>query len=310
MPELPDGILYIEARESRIVSQPLQRVRLASPFLVRSVDPPIGEAEGKKVLGLRRLGKRIVLVLEGELFLVFHLMIAGRLRWKSAGAQIPGKLGLAAFDFPSGTLLLTEASSRKRASLFLVRGEDALHEHDPGGIEVFEMDLATFRDLLTRENHTLKRALTDPRLFSGIGNAYSVEILHGARLSPIKLTQQLGDDEIAGLYDSTRRTLREWIERLRREMGEGFPEKVTAFRQGMAVHGRYRKPCLECGSPVQRIVYAENETNYCTRCQTGGRLMADRALSRLLKKDWPRTIEELEEMRDLRSVSTRSEGDK
>lgn len=310
MPELPDIILYIEALESRIVSQPLQRIRLASPFLVRSVDPPIGEAEGKKVLGLRRLGKRIVLVLEGELYLVFHLMIAGRLRWKSAGAKIPGKLGLAAFDFPSGTLLLTEASSRKRASLFLVRGEDALHEHDPGGIEVFEMDLATFRDLLTRENHTLKRALTDPRLFSGIGNAYSDEILHGARLSPIELTQQLGDDEIAGLYDSTRRTLREWIERLRREMGEGFPEKVTAFRQGMAVHGRYRKPCLECGSPVQRIVYAENETNYCTRCQTGGRLMADRALSRLLKKDWPRTIEELEEMRDLRSVPTRSEGDK
>ena len=310
MPELPDIILYIEALESRIVSQPLQRVRLASPFLVRSVDPPIGEAEGKKVLGLRRLGKRIVLVLEGELFLVFHLMIAGRLRWKSAGAKIPGKLGLAAFDFPSGTLLLTEASSRKRASLLLVRGEDALHEHDPGGIEVFEMDLATFRDLLTRENHTLKRALTDPRLFSGIGNAYSDEILHGARLSPIELTQQLGDDEIAGLYDSTRRTLREWIERLRREMGEGFPEKVTAFRQGMAVHGRYRKPCLECGSPVQRIVYAENETNYCTRCQTGGRLMADRALSRLLKKDWPRTIEELEEMRELRSASARSEGDK
>ena len=310
MPELPDVILYIEALESRIVSQPLQRVRLASPFLVRSVDPPIGEAEGKKVLGLRRLGKRIVLVLEGELFLVFHLMIAGRLRWKSAGAKIPGKLGLAAFDFPSGTLLLTEASSRKRASLFLVRGEDALHEHDPGGIEVFEMDLATFRDLLTRENHTLKRALTDPRLFSGIGNAYSDEILHGARLSPIKLTQQLGDDEIAGLYDSTRRTLREWIERLRREMGEGFPEKVTAFRRGMAVHGRYRKPCPECGSPVQRIVYAENETNYCTRCQTGGRLMADRALSRLLKKDWPRTIEELEEMKELRSASTRSEGDK
>ena len=310
MPELPDIILYIEALESRIVSQPLQRVRLASPFLVRSVDPPIGEAEGKKVLGLRRLGKRIVLVLEGELYLVFHLMIAGRLRWKSAGAKIPGKLGLAAFDFPSGTLLLTEASSRKRASLFLVRGEDALHEHDPGGIEVFEMDLATFRDLLTRENHTLKRALTDPRLFSGIGNAYSDEILHGARLSPIELTQQLGDDEIAGLYDSTRRTLREWIERLRREMGEGFPEKVTAFRRGMAVHGRYRKPCLECGSPVQRIVYAENETNYCTRCQTGGRLMADRALSRLLKKDWPRTIEELEEMRELRSASARSEGDK
>ncbi len=310
MPELPDVILYIEALESRIVSQPLQRVRLASPFLVRSVDPPIGEAEGKKVLGLRRFGKRIVLVLEGELFLVFHLMIAGRLRWKSAGAKIPGKLGLAAFDFPSGTLLLTEASSRKRASLFLVRGEDALHEHDPGGIEVFEMDLATFRDLLTRENHTLKRALTDPRLFSGIGNAYSDEILYGARLSPIKLTQKLGDDEIAGLYDSTRRTLREWIEKLRREMGEGFPEKVTAYRQGMAVHGRYRKPCPECGSPVQRIVYAENETNYCTRCQTGGRLMADRALSRLLKKDWPRTIEELEEMRELRSDSTPVESDK
>ena len=310
MPELPDVVVYIEALESRIVSQPLRRVRLASPFLVRSVDPPIGEAEGKKVLGLRRLGKRIVLDLEEDLFLVFHLMIAGRLRWKREGTKIPGKIGLGAFDFPPGTLLLTEASGRKRASLYLVRGKDALNEHNPGGIEVLEVDLAAFRDHLTRESHTLKRALTDPRLFSGIGNAYSDEILHRARLSPIKLTQQLDEDEIAELYDSTRRTLWEWIERLRREVGEGFPEKVTAFRRGMAVHGRYRDPCTECGSPVQRIVYAENETNYCPSCQTGGRLLADRALSRLLKKDWPRTIEELEEMRTTRERSSDSPAEK
>jgi formamidopyrimidine-DNA glycosylase len=303
MPELPDIVIYIEALESRVIGQPLERVRLASPFLLRSFDPPIGEAERKRVLGLSRLGKRIVLHLEEDLYLILHLMIAGRLRWKKAGTKIPGKLGLAAFDFRSGTLLLTEASSRKRASLHLVRGPDALREHNPGGLEVFEADLKTFREVLTRENHTLKRTLTDPRLFSGIGNAYSDEILHQARLSPIKLTQQLDEKEIARLYDATQKTLKEWIERLRRETGEDFPEKVTAFREGMAVHGRYRKPCPKCGSPVQRIVYAENETNYCARCQTGGRLLADRALSRLLKQDWPRTLDELEETRTPRTGS-------
>lgn len=296
MPELPDVVVYIEALESRVVGQPLLRIRLASPFLLRSFDPPTKEAEGKKVVGLSRLGKRTVFHLEEGLFLIFHLMIAGRFRWRETGAKIPGKLGLAAFDFPSGTLLLTEASSKKRASLHLVRGKEALSNHDPGGLEVLEADLASFREALTRENHTLKRTLTDPRLFSGIGNAYSDEILHRARISPIRLTQQLDEEEIVRLYDSTQKTLMEWVERLRSEAGRGFPEKVTAFREGMAVHGRYRKPCPECGSPVQRIVYAENETNYCARCQTGGKLLADRALSRLLKQDWPRTLEELEEL--------------
>jgi formamidopyrimidine-DNA glycosylase len=297
MPELPDVVVYIEALEQRILGQPLQHIRLASPFILRSVDPPVSEIEGRKVLGLRRLGKRIVLEFEKDLYLIFHLMIAGRLHWKSAGVKIPGKLGLAAFDFPSGTLVLTEAGSKKRASLHLVRGEAAIREHERGGIEVLDADLSGFREALTGENHTLKRALTDPRLFSGIGNAYSDEILHRARLSPIKLTQQLDEREIARLYDATQKTLRDWIDRLRRETRTNFPERVTAFREGMAVHGRYRKPCPDCGSPVQRIVYAENETNYCARCQTGGRLLADRALSRLLKQDWPRTLEELEEMR-------------
>jgi formamidopyrimidine-DNA glycosylase len=295
MPELPDIVLYIRALESRIVGARLERVRLASPFLLRSVDPPLETAGGRTVRTLRRLGKRIVLELEGGLFLVLHLIIAGRLHWREAGARIPGKVGLAAFDFGTGTLVMTEAGSARRASIHLVRGLDTLALHDPGGLEVLEADLAAFRAALRRENHTLKRTLTDPRLLSGIGNAYADEILHEARLSPVKLSRQLDEDESARLFAATRRTLLEWIERLRRETGDGFPENVTAFREGMAVHGRYRKPCPECGTPVQRIVYAENETNYCPRCQTGGRLLADRALSRLLREDWPRTVEELEE---------------
>jgi formamidopyrimidine-DNA glycosylase len=294
MPELPDVVVYIEALQPRITGRAIERIRLSSPFLLRSVDPPIGSAEGKKVLGLRRLGKRIVFELEDSLFLILHLMIAGRLRWKPRGGLIPGRLGLAAFDFATGTLLLTEAGTKKRAALYLVRGDEALRAHDPGGLEVLDSDLPAFAAALVRENHTLKRALTDPRLFSGIGNAYSDEILHRARLSPVKQTRQLKDEEIARLFAATTETLNLWIERLRREAGENFPEKVTAFRPGMAVHGRYRKPCPDCGSPVQRIVYAENETNYCARCQTAGRLLADRSLSRLLKDDWPRTIDELE----------------
>ncbi len=295
MPELPDIQVYLEALRPRILGQPLQRIRLASPFLLRSTYPPLSEAHGKTVSGLRRLGKRIVIVLGEDLFLVLHLMIAGRLHWKSAGARIPGKTGLAAFDFPSGSLVLTEAGPKRRASLYLIRGEAALRALDPGGLEVLEADLDAFRSALLRENHTLKRALTDPHLFSGIGNAYSDEILHRARLSPVHLTQRLGAEQIRTLFDATRSTLIEWTERLRREAGDGFPEKVTAFRAGMAVHGRYRQPCSVCGSPIQRIVYAENETNYCARCQTQGRLLADRALSLLLKRDWPRTLEEMED---------------
>src|SRR5881628_2199348 len=297
MPELPDVVLYIEHLTARVVGQPLERVRLGTPFLVRSVDPPLGEAEGRRVVGLRRLGKRIVFELEGELFLVFHLMIAGRFRWRPPRARVPGKVGLAAFEFPPGTLVLTEASSKKRASLHVVRGAAGLAAHDAGGLEVLDADLSAFRAALTRESHTLKRALTDPRLLSGIGNAYADEILHRARLSPVRLTRQLGDDEVVRVLAAAQATLREWIERLRAEAGDGFPEKVTAFRAGMAVHGRYRQPCPVCGSPVQRIVYAENECNYCPLCQTGGRLLADRALSRLLKEDWPRSLEELEERR-------------
>ena len=294
MPELPDVVVYIEHLTTRVVGQPLERVRLATPFLVRSVDPPLREAEGRRVIGVRRLGKRIVLELDGELFLVFHLMIAGRFHWRPPRARPPGKVGLAAFEFPPGTLVLTEASSKKRASLYVVRGAAGLAAHDAGGIEVLEADLPAFRAALTRESHTLKRALTDPRLLAGIGNAYGDEILHRARLSPVRLTRQLGEDEIARLYHATQATLREWIERLRRETGARFPEHVTAFREGMAVHGRYRQPCPDCGAPVQRIVYAENETNYCARCQTGGKLLADRSLSRLLKKSWPRSIDEME----------------
>ena len=295
VPELPDVAIYIEALEQRILGARLERVRLASPFLLRSFDPPLRIAEGRVVQGLRRLGKRIVLALEGDLFLVLHLMIAGRLRWKEAGAKVPGKLGLAAYDFSTGTLLLTEAGTKKRAALHLVRGEEGLDALHQGGLEVLEGDLAAFRAALARENHTVKRALTDPGLFSGIGNAYSDEILHRARLSPVRLTQQMTGEETERLFRATRETLQAWIATLREEMGTGFPEKVTAFRPGMAVHGRYGKPCPVCGAPVQRIVHADNETNYCPRCQTGGRLLADRALSRLLHRDWPRTLEELEE---------------
>ena len=294
MPELPDVLLYIECLKPRIAGQPLERVRLASPFVLRSVSPPISAINGKNIRGLRRLGKQIILEFEDELFLIIHLMIAGRFQWKEKGARIPGKVGLAAFDFPTGTLLLTEAGSKKRASLYLVQGETALASFDRGALEVLDSSLADFRSALTKENHTLKRALTDPRLFSGIGNAYSDEILHRARLSPMKLTSKLSADEISRLHEATRSTLSEWIGRLRDETGAGFPSKVTAFRPEMAVHGRYGEPCPACGSPVQRIVYAENDCNYCPTCQTDGRLLADRAMSRLLKQDWPRSLDEWE----------------
>jgi len=294
VPELPDVTVYLEALERRIMGATLQRVRLLTPFLLRSVDPPLSAATGKRVTGLRRIGKRLVIALEDDLFLVIHLMIAGRLHWKAAGAKPPGKIGLAAFDFSTGTLLLTEAGTKRRASLEAVRGEAALRALDPGGIEVLDADREAFRAALVEENHTLKRTLTDPRVFSGIGNAYSDEIFHRARISPVKLTQALDDAEIQRLYEATRAVLKEWIERLRAEAGEGFPEGVTAFRPDMAVHGRYGKPCPACGAPVQRIVYAENETNYCARCQTGGRMLADRSLSRLLHSDWPKTLDEWE----------------
>ena len=293
MPELPDVTVYVEALQQRIVGQTLTRVRLASPFLLRTVEPAMSQLEGKRVVGVRRIGKRIVIAFEGDLFVVIHLMIAGRFRWLPASGKIPAKVGLAAFDFSNGTLLLTEAGSKRRASLHIVRGEDAVRALDPGGVEVLETDLETFRKLLTRERHTLKRTLTDPHLFSGIGNAYSDEILHAARLSPVQMTSSLSDEEVARLFAATRSTLIDWTQRLRDEAGGEFPEKVTAFREGMAVHGRYNKPCPDCGTPVQRIVYAENETNYCARCQTGGRLLADRALSRLLHGDWPKSIDEL-----------------
>ena len=294
MPELPDIVVYLEALRPRIVGQPLEGLRCASPFVLRSVNPPISEIVGRTVGGLRRLGKRIVLELEGEYFVVIHLMIAGRLKWLPAAAKIPARLGLAAFDFPHGTLLFTEASGKKRASLHLVRGEAGLAPHQRGGLEPLEATAAQFREALTRESHTLKRALTDPRLFSGIGNAYSDEILHTAKLSPLALTSKLDDEEIARLFQATRSTLTLWVERLRAETGDGFPAKVTAFRDEMAVHGRYRKPCPVCGAPVQRIRYAENEVNYCARCQTGGRVLADRGMSRLLKDDWPRSLDEWE----------------
>jgi formamidopyrimidine-DNA glycosylase len=297
MPELPDVEAYLAALRPRILGARLERVRLASPFILRSVDPPLAAASGHAVTELRRLGKRIVIGLEDELFVVLHLMIAGRLHWRAAGAKTPGKIGLAAFDFSTGTLVLTEAGTKRRASLHLVRGEAALIEHDPGGIEVLEADLPAFRAALQAESHTVKRVLTDPGVFSGIGNAYSDEILHAARLSPVRLTQKLGDDEIARLFAATQRTLTEWVERLSRDAAERFPEHVTAFREGMAVHGRFGQPCPACGAAVQRIVHAENEINYCARCQTGGRLLADRALSRLLKQDWPRTLEEMEQRR-------------
>jgi formamidopyrimidine-DNA glycosylase len=297
VPELPDLTVYLEALEARILGEPLEGIRLASISLLRSVDPPLSEFPGRRVTGLRRLGKRLVFGFEGELFLVLHLMIAGRLRWKKRGARPPGRIGHAAFDFPAGTLILTEAGTRKRAHLFAVRGEAGLAAHDPGGVEVLGAPREVFVAAIRRENHTLKRTLTDPRLLAGIGNAYSDEILHRARLSPVALSQRLDDAAVARLHAATVETLTEWIERLRRQNGDGFPEKVTAFRPEMAVHGRYREPCPDCGAPVQRIVHAENETNYCARCQTGGKLLADRALSRLLKKDWPRTLEELEQSR-------------
>jgi formamidopyrimidine-DNA glycosylase len=292
MPELPDIVVYLEALESRVVGRPLERVRVVSPFLLRTFEPPLEVVEGKIVRGLRRLGKRIVLAFDDELFLILHLMIAGRLHWKPAGAKLPGKIGLALFEFPNDTLTLTEAGSKKRASLYLVKGEAALAGHNPGGLEVLDADLAAFRQALTHENHTLKRALTDPHLFSGIGNAYSDEILHRAKLSPLLLTRKLSDAAIHALFEAVQQTLREWVDLLRQETGDSFPEGVTAFRPQMAVHGRFRQPCPVCGAPVQRIVYADNETNYCPRCQTGGKILADRSLSRLLKDDWPRQLEE------------------
>ncbi len=297
MPELPDVAVYIACLEPRILGQPLNGVRIGNPFLVRTVDPPLSVASGRRVRGLRRLGKRIAIGLDGDLHLVVHLMIAGRLHWKAPGAALAKRRGLAAFDFSAGTLTLTEAGSKRRASLHVVAGEAGLAALDPGGAEVLEVDLEAFGAVLARRNHTLKRALTDPHLFSGIGNAYSDEILHRARLSPVKLTRNMAADEIARLYDAARETLAEWTERLRTEAGENFPEKVTAFRDDMAVHGRFGKPCSDCGAPVQRIVHGAHETNYCARCQTGGKLLADRTLSRLLRKDWPRTLEELENTR-------------
>jgi len=294
VPELPDITVYIEALETRILGGTLERVRLASPFLLRSIDPPLTAANGKEVRALRRVGKRIAIGLEDDLWLVLHLMIAGRLHWRDRGAKLARKNTPAAFDFSNGTLVLTEAGSQKRASLHVVSGEENLHALDPGGIEVLTASLAEFTAALTSANHTLKRALTDPRTLSGIGNAYSDEILHRARLSPVALTQKLKPQEIERLYNATKASLTAWVERLRAEAKGGFPEKVTAFREGMAVHGRYGEPCPDCGAKVQRIRYAANETNYCVNCQTGGRLLADRALSRLLREDWPRTLEELE----------------
>jgi formamidopyrimidine-DNA glycosylase len=295
MPELPDVELYLHALQLRILNRYLDRVRLGNPFVVRSIEPPISALEGRPVEDLRRLGKRLVFQFSDDVFMVLHLMIAGRLRWRERGAAIPAKVGLAAFDFEEGTLLLTEAGARRQASIHLVKGADALHAHNPGGIELLDADLPTFTRHLTHENHTLKRALTDPRVFSGIGNAYSDEILHAARLSPMKLTSTLTDREIETLYHAAIDTLRMWIRRLQEETGGDFPEKVTAFRREMAVHGKYGKPCPVCGSPIQRIVYARNESNYCSRCQTGGRLLSDRALSRLLREDWPKTLEDLEQ---------------
>ena len=294
MPELPDITIYLEALAPRIVGQPLERARVVSPSLLRTVDPPLTAAEGRKVVALRRIGKRIVWEMEGHLFLVFHLMIAGRFKWRPAGTSAPAKVGLASFDFPSGSLLLTEASPKKRASLHVVNGEAGLAAHDPGGLDVIAADLATFKTRLQSESHTLKRALTDPHLFDGIGNWLSDEILHAAKLSPFQLTGKLSDAEVARLYDAARSTTRRWIEKLRSDTGTKFPEKVSAFKDGMAVHGRYKEPCPVCGSPIQRIRYADNEANYCATCQTGGRVLADRSLSRLLKADWPRSLEEWE----------------
>ena len=300
MPELPDIVVYVEALQKGLVGRPLERIRIAHPFLVRTFDPPLDSTFGKTIRGFRRLGKRIVFEMEEELFLVLHLMIAGRLHWKPPGTKVPGKIGLAAFDFPHGTLTLTEAGTKRRASLYVVRGEAALAAHQPGGLEVLTADAEAFRAVLRSRNHTLKRALTDPHLFSGIGNSYSDEILHRAQLSPLTWTSRITDAESDRLFEAALAILNEWTERLRAAAGEHFPEKVTAFRPEMAVHGRFGKPCPACGTAVRRIVYASNETNYCPRCQTGGKVLADRALSRLLKGDWPKTIEELEERRDVR----------
>jgi formamidopyrimidine-DNA glycosylase len=293
MPELPDITLYIEALDKRILGERLESVRIQSPFLIRTFEPPLIETSGKTVRMLRRIGKRIAVGLENDLWLVLHLMIAGRLHWKSPGAKLLGKSSLASFSFSSGTLQLTEAGTKHRASLYVLRGPDALRDHDPGGLEPLTATFEQFNAALRRENHTLKRSLTDPRLFSGVGNSYSDEILHRARLSPLALTHKLTQDEAMRLYAATRESLVEWIDRLRAETGDGFPEKVTAFRPGMAVHGRFGEPCPDCGAPVQRIRYADNETNYCPGCQTNRRILADRSLSRLLKDDWPRNLDEL-----------------
>ena len=304
MPELPDVTIYLDALRPRVVGQPIEAIRLTSPFILRSVDPPIAAVIGQRVEDVRRLGKRIVLCCSDDLYVVLHLMIAGRLRWERRGAKPPGKIGLAAFDFPTGTLLLTEASPKKRAALYVVRGAAALAAHDPGGLEPLDASVEAFRAALRRENHTLKRALTDPHLISGIGNAYSDEILHAARLSPVQLTSKLVDAEVVRLYQATQGTLRRWIDTLHAEFGERFPGAgdITAFREGFAVHGRFGQPCPVCGGPVQRIRYADNETNYCPTCQTGGRLLADRSLSRLLKDDWPKTLEEMEMVRQTRRL--------
>ena len=297
MPELPDITAYLHALEPRIVGQPIQQIRLASPFLLRTADPPLTEVQGRTVRELRRIGKRIAIGVEGDLWLVFHLMIAGRLHWRQPEAKLSGRRNLAAFDFPNGSLVLTEAGAKRRASLHIVRGEEALRSLDPGGIDIFASNLDSFRDALSAENRTLKRALTDPRIVSGIGNAYSDEILHAAQLSPITLTHKLKPEEWERLFAATRATLKLWMDRLRKDSENAFPEKVTAFRKEMAVHGRYGKPCPRCGETIQRIRYADNETNYCPRCQTGGKLLADRSLSRLLRSDWPRTLDELEALK-------------
>jgi formamidopyrimidine-DNA glycosylase len=298
VPELPDITAYLDALAPRVLKRTLERVRLGKPFVVRTIAPEPAELAGHRVISLSRLGKRIVFGFDTDVFLIVHLMIAGRFRWREHGATIPGKIGLAAFDFENGTLLLTEAGSHRQASIHIVQGSDALAAYDPGGLEVLDASPLEFAARLTRHNHTLKRALTDPHIFSGIGNAYSDEILHAAQLSPMKLTSALTREEIDRLYEATRTTLTLWMDRLSAEAREGFPEKVTAFREGMAVHGRYGKPCPVCGSPIQRIVYAKNEANYCSRCQTGGKLLSDRAMSRLLKEDWPRTLDELEARRE------------
>jgi formamidopyrimidine-DNA glycosylase len=305
VPELPDITIYLEALSARVLAQPLEALRIGNPFLIRTIEPGPSELAGRTIVRLSRLGKRIVMEFEGEIFLVLHLMIAGRLRWRERGTAMPGKFGLAAFDFPTGTVLLTEAGSKRQASIHIVRGADAVRALDPKGLEVLDADRAAFSARLTQSNHTLKRALTDPHIFSGIGNAYSDEILHAAKMSPMKMTSSLTEREITSLYETTRATLLEWIRRLREDAAGEFPEKVTAFRKDMAVHGRYGQPCPVCGSPVQRIVYATNEANYCSRCQTDGKLLSDRAMSRLLKEDWPKTLDELESHKQQRARPTK-----